>query len=138
MGRRPPPSIRRIRTPHLDFLAEDVEWVNPPDALEPGLRQGIDGFAAAMKNVFDAWEEMQMQPERLFALDRHVVMIGRVHGRTRGIEVSQAHAHVWTLRDGKVVRFRWFSSGRIAWLCSVPSEPTFAKILSCRTSRFVS
>jgi ketosteroid isomerase-like protein len=67
-----------------------------------------------MDSVFDAWEEMHVQPERLFDLEGEVIMVGHIHGRTRGIEVSQPHGHVWTIRDGKVLRFRWFSSGQQA------------------------
>jgi hypothetical protein len=33
--------------------------------------------------------------------------------------------------------FRWFRIGLIAWLCSVPSDPTFAKIRSCSSSWLV-
>ena len=32
---------RRIRP---ELLAEDVEWVNPHDAIEPGTRRGADCF----------------------------------------------------------------------------------------------
>ena len=34
--------------------------------------------------------------------------------------------------------FRWFRSGRIGMFGSVPSVPTIANTLSCRTSWFVS
>jgi ketosteroid isomerase-like protein len=97
-----------------EFLAEDVEWVNPPDALEPGLREGIEGFTLAMSRVFDVWKEMYVQPDRLFDHGSEVIMIGHIRGRGRQIELSQPHAQVWTVRDGKVVRFRWFSSGEEA------------------------
>ena len=30
------------RTLGADLLAEDVEWVNPPDAVERGVRRGIE------------------------------------------------------------------------------------------------
>jgi ketosteroid isomerase-like protein len=97
-----------------EFLAEDVEWVNPADALEPGIREGIEGFAVAMSRVLDVWKEMQVQPDRLFEHGNEVVMIGHIRGRGREIELSQPHAQVWTIRDGKVVRLRWFSSGEQA------------------------
>ena len=32
------------RTLGADLLAEDVEWANPPDAVERGVRRGIDSF----------------------------------------------------------------------------------------------
>ena len=99
------------------FLAEDVEWINPADALEPGTRTGVEGFAAAMGSVFGVWEELRVEPDRLEEVGSKVLMIGQIRGRARraaGIEVSQPHAHLWTFRDGKAVRFRWFSSGEQA------------------------
>jgi len=40
-----------------DVLAENVEWVNPEDAVERGSRHGIDSFNDAIRSVFDAWDE---------------------------------------------------------------------------------
>jgi hypothetical protein len=37
---------RRIRP---ELLAEDAEWVNPHDAIEPGTRRGADSFNAAIR-----------------------------------------------------------------------------------------
>jgi ketosteroid isomerase-like protein len=97
-----------------EHLAEEVEWVNPPDALEPGVRQGIEAFTDAITQVFDVWPEFEIRPERLEEVDDRILMIGHQHARLRGVPVSQPQAHVWTVRDGKVLRFCWFTRGEHA------------------------
>jgi len=32
----------------------------------------------------------------------------RGHGRASAVEVERRHDSVWTIRDGKAVRFQWF------------------------------
>ena len=61
---------RRIRP---EALAEDAEWVNPHDAIEPGTRRGADAFNAALASVFAVWDDGDCPSAR----------VGRRH-RTRG------------------------------------------------------
>jgi ketosteroid isomerase-like protein len=100
------------RTLGADLLAEDVEWVNPPDAVERGVRRGIDSFNDAIRSVFQAWEEARFETERVFDQGNDVVALGRVRGlgRGAGIEVVRPHGEIWTFRDGRAVRMRWFNS----------------------------
>jgi len=41
------------RTLDRDLLADDAEWVNPPDAAETGPRRGADAFLKAVASVFE-------------------------------------------------------------------------------------
>jgi uncharacterized protein len=95
-----------------DLLAEDVEWANPHDAVERGSRQGIDSFNEAITSVFDAWEEVRFEAERVIDSGDEVVALGHVRGRGRaaGIEVARPHGQIWTFRDGRGIRMRWFHS----------------------------
>jgi ketosteroid isomerase-like protein len=95
-----------------DLLAEDVEWVNPDDAVEPGVRRGADSFNEAIKSVFDAWVEVRFETERVIDNGDDVVALGQVRGRGRaaGVEVSRPHGEIWSFRSGKVIRLRWFHS----------------------------
>jgi uncharacterized protein len=99
-----------------EVLAEGVEWVNPRDAVEPGRRRGVDGFNEAIASVFDAWQDARFDIERFLDSGDDVVALGQVHGRghTAGIEVDRPHAQIWTFRDGRVIRMRWFHSHREA------------------------
>jgi ketosteroid isomerase-like protein len=95
-----------------DVLAEDVEWVNPHDAVERGSRQGIDSFNEAIRSVYAAWEEVRFEPERIIDSGDEVVALGQVRGRGRGagIEVARPHGEIWTFRDGRAIQMRWFHS----------------------------
>jgi ketosteroid isomerase-like protein len=38
-----------------DLLDPDIEYVNPPGAIEPGVRRGLEEFSAAVQRVFEGW-----------------------------------------------------------------------------------
>ena len=42
-----------------ELLAEDAEWVNPHDAVEPGTRRGSDEFNRALASVFATWDDVR-------------------------------------------------------------------------------
>src|SRR5688572_276097 len=94
------------RTLGPDLLAENVEWVNPHDAVERGSRQGIDSFNQAIASIFDAWESVRFETERIVESGGEVIALGQVRGRGRGagIQVARPHGEIWTFRDGKVIR----------------------------------
>lgn len=97
-----------------DLLTDDVEWVNPPDAVEPGSRRGVSGFNEAIASIYEGWKESRFVPERVFENGDDVVALGelRVEGRSVGLEARRAHGQIWTFRDGRAARMRWFSSHR--------------------------
>ena len=95
-----------------ELLTEDVEWVNPPDAVEPGRRTGAAGFNDAIASIFEGWEESRFEPERVLERGDEVIALGelRVRGRSVGVEVRRPHGQIWTFRGGRVARMRWFST----------------------------
>jgi ketosteroid isomerase-like protein len=97
-----------------ELLAEDVEWVNPPEAVEPGTRQGADSFNKAISNVFAAWDDVRFDTERVIDNGDEVVALGQLHGRVHGpgMEVDSPHGEIWTFRDGRVTRMEWFNTHR--------------------------
>ena len=97
-----------------ELLAEDVEWVNPHDAVEPGTRTGPEGFNGAIDSVFATWDDVRFEVERVIGNGDDVVALGllRGHVHAAGMEVDSPHGQVWTFRDGRVLRMRWFNSYR--------------------------
>jgi ketosteroid isomerase-like protein len=95
-----------------ELLAEEVEWVNPHDAVEPGSRQGADSFLAAVASVFEGWEESVFEIERVIDRGRDVIALGRLRtrGRATGIEATRPHGEIWTFDAGKVARMCWFNT----------------------------
>jgi hypothetical protein len=98
------------------LLDPDVEWVNPPEAVEPGTRKGIGAFTAAAEAVSDTFEEARVDIEEFFDAGDRVVVIATLRGRGRGsgADVERRQGYVWTLRDGKAIRFQWFNSAEQA------------------------
>jgi ketosteroid isomerase-like protein len=58
------------------------------------------------------WENWRAEPEEYVELGDYVVVLGRYHGKGRGsgVEIQQEGAHVFRLRDGKVIRLEIFAS----------------------------
>jgi ketosteroid isomerase-like protein len=98
----------------LEFPAElldpEIEYVNPPGAIEPGVRRGIDAFAQAVRGVSDGWESWSMELERLTQVEDQVaaVISYEARGRSSGVEFRGRESALFTLRAGKIVRYEWF------------------------------
>jgi ketosteroid isomerase-like protein len=94
------------------LLHPDIEWVNPPDAVEGGVRRGVDAFEHAARSVEETFSGPRLEIERVStAGDDDVVVIATLRGRGAGsgAEVARRQGYVWTIRDGRAIRFRWFN-----------------------------
>lgn len=94
------------------LLDPQIEWVNSPDAVEPGTRRGIEAFGAAAKSVEETFEDARVRIDEILDVGDRVVVLATLHGRGRGsgADVERRQGYVWTFRDGKAVRFEWFNT----------------------------
>lgn len=94
------------------FMDPDIEYVNPPDALEPGTRRGRSLFGS-MPDLFD---DLTAEARRIMPAGDEVLVIAVIRGRGKGsgAPVEREQGHVWTVLDGRAVRFRWFRSAEDA------------------------
>jgi ketosteroid isomerase-like protein len=94
-----------------ELLADDVEWVNPADAVEPGTHQGAEAFNRAISNVFATWDDVHFEIDRVSDGGDAVLALGTLRGHLHdsGMEVTAPHGQVWTFRDGRAVRMEWFN-----------------------------
>ena len=94
----------------LEFMDRDIEYVNPAGAVEPGTRRGLPAFTRAVEKLFESWEFWRGEPEQFRAVGDHVVVVVqyRARGRGSGVEVEARESALWTLRDGKAIRYEWF------------------------------
>jgi ketosteroid isomerase-like protein len=93
----------------LALLASDIEWTTMwhykvlgrgPAAVAEGLLQPL----------MAEWRIFALDPSEFIADGESVVSLGRftgVHGTT-GKAADAGYAHVWTVRDGKIARFRQY------------------------------
>lgn len=97
----------------FEILDPDVVW-DLSDTPSPmaGVYRGRDAVRELYRRWAGAFSDWNFEIERLIEADDDVVVFVREHGhgRSSGIEVEMSRASVWTFTDGKVIRFRSFSS----------------------------
>ena len=90
----------------------DVEVITPPDLPEAGTYRGPAAVREWAETFLEAWGELRMDPVRIVDAEQQVVVTLRYSGRGRGsgLEVRgvTVDAHVWTLRDGRVVKLQMY------------------------------
>lgn len=94
----------------LEHAVENVEYANPPDAVEPGTRHGKAEIRRAFTNLRQGFEESRHEIRRLYGAGDPVVVADVAYialFRGSAVELVQNEAHTWTFRDGKIVRFEW-------------------------------
>ena len=96
----------------LDLLTDDVEWtLQGPSAISfAGTRHGREGAAEFFALVGDTLEFNQFEPRRFVAQGDSVVVEGYEDSvvKPTGRTLRQEWAHIYTLRDGKIAKFRAF------------------------------
>jgi ketosteroid isomerase-like protein len=88
------------------LIDADIEYVNPPYAVESGVRHGRD----ALRGVRDVYPDFRVEPERFVDAGEDIVVIGTARGTSAsGLEARWRQGYVWTVREGTAIRFRWFN-----------------------------
>ena len=96
----------------LAVLAADVSWTEAEGFPHGGTYLGRE---AVLKSVFlklgAEWEGFSAVPHEFIVQGDTVVSLGRYSGKyiLSGKRFSAPFAHVWRLRDGKVVRFHQYT-----------------------------
>jgi ketosteroid isomerase-like protein len=95
----------------IGLLHPDIEDVNPPGAVEAGTLRGIAAFQSALLSIEDAFEDIEIEVRDMKAVGEQVVVLAtyRARGRSSGAQRENDDGYVWTVRDGKAVRFAWFN-----------------------------
>ena len=99
------------------LLDPAIEWLNPDDAVDGGAHQGLDNFMATVESINDTLDDVDIELERLIEVGNDVVVVGVMRARVRGsdTELRRRQGYVWTIRNGKAVRFQWFNNPRQAF-----------------------
>jgi ketosteroid isomerase-like protein len=89
-----------------DLIVDDLEYVNPPYAVEAGTSTG----RRVLAKIREAYPDMRIRPERIIDAGDDVVVAASLIGTSvSGVRMDTHQAYVWTVRDGRAVRFRWFN-----------------------------
>jgi uncharacterized protein len=95
----------------LSALDPEIEVRPAPDFPGEDSYHGRAGFLAYTGQWLESWDEYWVIPEQFIDAGDQVVVPYRAVGRGRGsgIDVETRLVHVWTIREGKVVRMEIFS-----------------------------
>lgn len=92
----------------LALVSEDVVWVPPSYALEPGPFRGKDAVRRGIDAYFEVFEHFQPHPERIIPAPQRGVFLVLVRTETRGrgsgVETTMDVAHLITVEDGRFTR----------------------------------
>jgi uncharacterized protein len=71
----------------------------------PGTVYGPGGFLQATDEALEAFDDYRVEPEQFIDAGQAVVVPVRISGRGRasGARLEMGLAHVWVLRNGKVI-----------------------------------
>ena len=94
------------------LLSEDFEWLEPDQSLIGGHHRGFQEVRQAIEMQLEVWDEFTIEPEEFFEHGEHVAVPirQRARGGASGVEVEIRIGHLWTVRDGKIVRLEVFSA----------------------------
>lgn len=93
----------------LGLMADDIEWITMWHYKVNG-RGPAHVAGGLFKPLTDEWTTFALEPSEFIADGNTVVSLGNftgVHGTT-GKHADARYAHVWTIVDGKIARFRQY------------------------------
>jgi ketosteroid isomerase-like protein len=95
----------------VDLVDEDVEWSSPSTLPQGGHFHGKSGVGDFFRAVGGAWSTLGLDVECVAdAGDGLVIGVVRADGaRSGGEEAGYGATHVFTVQNGKIVRFREYT-----------------------------
>lgn len=94
------------------LLHPDLEWQEDPASPEAGVHRGRDTFERFLRSWLESFDDFRIEPEEIIEDgDRLIALVHQSgKGRASGIGVEVRIAHVWTVEDGRAVRWRSYPS----------------------------
>jgi ketosteroid isomerase-like protein len=116
--------LERARATVEAYQSGDLDWVleqsdpeivitQPREFPDPRTYRGHEGLVEAILDWPEQWESFELEPKRIFAANESQFVIVAIHrGRSRqmGIDVEAEIVWLFTLRDGRTLRWEMFMS----------------------------
>jgi ketosteroid isomerase-like protein len=106
-GRRDIPAL-------LNLVGDQVDWafVGPASLAYAGTRQNKNEVASFFSELEKADDTLAFEPREFIEAGDNVTVLGWIKGIARDTKIpfETEWAHVFTVRDGKVVRWRGFAN----------------------------
>ena len=73
---------------------------------------GLDGVRAFFRDWLEVWDEISWEVEEWIDGGDHVIALMHLRGRGKmsGVPVERSEAHLWKLRDARLLRLRVFAT----------------------------
>lgn len=89
----------------LGLLAEDVEW-SVPDAVPHGRdAHGPEEVGEFFGGLVSLWSDFGIEIDEIADAGDKVISVGRANGKLQGEPSGYGFVHVFTVGDGRIVRF---------------------------------
>jgi ketosteroid isomerase-like protein len=91
-----------------NVLAPDVRWEVVEGFPYSGVYHGLNGVFDFFTRLFGDFEDWHSEPSEFFEAGDRVIAIGTYSARCKatGKEFTARFAHVWTIRNGVIVRLQ--------------------------------
>lgn len=95
------------------YLSPEIEYVNPPDAVEPGTRTGRQTFSA----LREVYPDLSVTPLEFHEVEGAIVVPVQLSGHASSSDVGLTWelTYVWWVENGLAVRFAWFQDRESAF-----------------------
>jgi ketosteroid isomerase-like protein len=101
----------------LSFLDPQIAWRGYTHIPESGTLEGRDEVRAWLERFLDAWEQLEIEVTEQIEAGEQVVALVRFRGTGKGSGVpveGGTDAHVWTVREGRIVAVTLYQGTREA------------------------
>ena len=105
---------RRFNRGELEWLFEqmhpEIVWEDSPKMPDSRSYVGIENVRRYLESFARLWDELRWEPEDVIEADGLMLAFVRLtaRGKSSGATVDAEIAHLYRLRDGKVVHVRTF------------------------------
>jgi hypothetical protein len=91
----------------LELLDPNIEWHEPALSPEAGTHQGRDSFEQFLRGWLESFAGFRIEPEHVVERGDDLIAVVRQTGtgRASGLPAETRLAHVWTVVDGKAIRW---------------------------------
>jgi ketosteroid isomerase-like protein len=96
-----------------DLLDPEFEVQTAPDLPEAGTYRGAEDFGKLVTSLVEPFDEIRLETGQIVELAEDLLLVPlRIHGRGRlsGLPLDTSVMHLWTMRGGKALRLRVFTS----------------------------
>jgi uncharacterized protein len=96
----------------LALIDPEIEIEARHESFHAGTYRGHRGMYELLQDFWSRFDDRRSDVKELIPEGNDVVVSVLFHGRGKssGIEVEMSHWQVWTVRDGKIVRWRTFAT----------------------------